>query len=81
MPINDDVGVLTVEHALELFVNGLEVDFRGGQFTEGVVLVGAPEETALGEASLSVTVSADSDVVITLKTCNRLVKTIQKTYR
>jgi len=68
--IDDNVGVLSLEHALDLLEDGLCLVTGLGQFTEGVVLVGAPEEATLGEASLSVAVGAHSDVVITIDTCN-----------
>ena len=70
--VDNDVGVLAVEHVLELFEDGLELVVRFGQFTEGVIVVGAPEEATLGESSMAVTVGTDSDVVIGFKTCNRL---------
>ena len=71
MFINDYVGVLTLEHVLQLFEDGLCVKTRSRQLTEDVVVVGAPEEAALWEASMAEIVAANSDVVVAVQTCNR----------
>ena len=70
MLIDDNVGVLSLEHALDLLEDGLCLVTGLGQFTEGVVLVGAPEEATLWETRMSITISANSDVVVIFKSCN-----------
>jgi hypothetical protein len=71
MSINDDVGVLALEHELKLLEDGLCVETCSRQLTEGVVVIGAPEEAALWESSMPEKVAANSDVVVGVETCNR----------
>lgn len=71
MFINDYVGVLALENELQLLENGLCVETCSRQLTEDVVVVGAPEEAALWEASMAEIVAANSDVVVAVQTCNR----------
>lgn len=76
MSVNDDVSMLAVEHELKLLEDRLGMDASRRQLTECVIVVSAPKEAALRETSMSVVVSADSDVVIAFKTCNRLSKSL-----
>lgn len=71
---DDDVCVLAAEEHLHLLENLFQGEASCGQLTEDVVDISAPEEAALRAALLSLEVSADSDEVVVLKTCNGKVR-------
>jgi hypothetical protein len=55
---------------------------RGRQRTENVVNISAPVEAALRGALLSLKVSANSDEVVVLKTCNgKIFRSVGMTYQ
>jgi hypothetical protein len=66
----EHVSVLTIETNLELLKNCSQVVSCFGELAKNVALVCAPEEATLWETRMSITISANSDVVVIFKSCN-----------